>query len=126
MLGPILHTLSHALTDRVRRTFRRATRSESRLRVGVDIRPFYEPLTGIGWYLYHLLHEIAKREDIELFLFGDARVTDIGPIAPVVFIPGKRDTEAVEPGPLSVLQPATNTKKTKRTPQLSAGLVAHA
>jgi len=79
VLGPILHTLSHALADRVRRAFRRATRSESRLRVGVDIRPFYEPLTGIGWYLYHLLHEIAKRDDVELFLFGDARVTDLGP-----------------------------------------------
>ena len=79
MLGPILHTLSHALADRVRRAFRHATRSESRLRVGVDIRPFYEPLTGIGWYLYHLLHEIAKRDDVELFLFGDARVTDLGP-----------------------------------------------
>ena len=79
MLGPILHTLSHALADRVRRAFRRATRSESRLRVGVDIRPFYEPLTGIGWYLYHLLHEIAKRDDVELFLFGDARITDLGP-----------------------------------------------
>jgi glycosyltransferase involved in cell wall biosynthesis len=72
--------LSHALADRVKRAFRRATRSDSRLRVGVDIRPFYEPLTGIGWYLYHLLHEIAKRDDVELFLFGDARVTDIGPM----------------------------------------------
>ena len=49
------------------------------MRIGVDIRPFYEPLTGIGWYLYHLLHEIAKRDDVELFLFGDARVTDLGP-----------------------------------------------
>jgi glycosyltransferase involved in cell wall biosynthesis len=71
--------LSHALADRVKRAFRHATLSDSRLRVGVDIRPFYEPLTGIGWYLYHLLHEIAKRDDVELFLFGDARVTDIGP-----------------------------------------------
>ena len=79
MLGSIVHTLSHAFADRVRRAFRRAGRSDSRLRVGVDIRPFYEPLTGIGWYLYHLLHEIAKRDDVELFLFGDARVTDIGP-----------------------------------------------
>ena len=60
--------------------FRSATRSESRLRVGVDIRPFYEPLTGIGWYLYHLLYEIAKRDDVDLYLFGDARVTDIGPV----------------------------------------------
>ncbi len=79
MLGSIVHTLSHAFADRVKRASRRATRSDSRLRVGVDIRPFYEPLTGIGWYLYHLLHEIAKRDDVELFLFGDARVTDIGP-----------------------------------------------
>ncbi|HMC20748.1 MAG TPA: glycosyltransferase family 1 protein [Thermoanaerobaculia bacterium] len=63
----------------MRRAFRQVTRSESRLRVGVDIRPFYEPLTGIGWYLYHLLHEIAKHDDVELFLFGDARVTDLGP-----------------------------------------------
>jgi hypothetical protein len=79
VLGSIVHTLSHAFADRVKRAFRRAKRSDSRLRVGVDIRPFYEPLTGIGWYLYHLLHEIAKRHDVELFLFGDARVTDLGP-----------------------------------------------
>jgi len=79
VLGSILHTLSQALADRLRRAIRRATRSESRLRIGVDIRPFYEPLTGIGWYLYHLLHEIANHEDVELFLFGDARVTDLGP-----------------------------------------------
>ena len=77
--GTIVHTLSHALADGVRRAYRRATRRDSRIRIGVDIRPFYEPLTGIGWYLYHLLHEIAKHEDVELFLFGDARLTDIGP-----------------------------------------------
>jgi glycosyltransferase involved in cell wall biosynthesis len=71
--------LSHALAERVRRAFRRATRSESPLRIGVDIRPLYEPLTGIGWYLYHLLHEFAKRDDVQLFLFGDARITDLGP-----------------------------------------------
>lgn len=49
------------------------------LRVGVDIRPFYEPLTGIGWYLFHILEELGKRDDVELVLFGDARVTDDGP-----------------------------------------------
>src|SRR2546423_928659 len=79
VIGAIVHTLSHALAKRLSRAFRRASRAETRLRVGVDIRPFYEPLTGIGWYLYHLLHEIAKRDDVELFLFGDARVTDLGP-----------------------------------------------
>jgi glycosyltransferase involved in cell wall biosynthesis len=45
----------------------------------VDIRPFYEPLTGVGWYLYYLLHELAKHDAVELYLFGDARVTDAGP-----------------------------------------------
>src|SRR6185436_300960 len=43
------------------------------------IRPFYEPLTGVGWYLYHLLHELARARDLELILFGDARITDLGP-----------------------------------------------
>jgi glycosyltransferase involved in cell wall biosynthesis len=75
----ILHNLSHAAAERFRRAWRAAAHRERKLRIGVDVRPFYEPLTGIGWYLYHLLHEIAKRDDVELLLFGDARVTDIGP-----------------------------------------------
>jgi glycosyltransferase involved in cell wall biosynthesis len=79
-IGLILHTLGHAAADRIRRSVRRAASRERRLRVGVDIRPFYEPLTGVGWYLYFLLHEFAKRDDVELVLFGDARVTDEGPV----------------------------------------------
>jgi len=75
----ILQVLSHALAERIVRAWRAAAHREKKLRIGVDIRPFYEPLTGIGWYLYHLLHEIAKRDDVELLLFGDARVTDFGP-----------------------------------------------
>src|SRR5437588_3824644 len=75
----ILQVLSHALAERIARAWRTATHGERKLRIGVDIRPFYEPLTGIGWYLYHLLHEIAKRDDVELILLGDARVTDFGP-----------------------------------------------
>jgi len=79
MINVILHTLSHALRERLAGAFRAATRRERKLRIGIDIRPFYEPLTGIGWYLYHLLHELAKCDDVELYLFGDARVTDFGP-----------------------------------------------
>src|SRR5204863_4062162 len=30
-------------------------------------------------------------------------VTDVGPVAPEVTIPGRRDAEPIEPGPLSVL-----------------------
>jgi glycosyltransferase involved in cell wall biosynthesis len=75
----VVHTLSHAIRERAARVLRVSTRRKQKLRIGVDIRPFYEPLTGIGWYLYHLLHEIAKHDDVELYLFGDARVTDLGP-----------------------------------------------
>ena len=78
-VSTVVHTLSHALRERVAGAFRAATRRERKLRIGIDIRPFYEPLTGIGWYLYHLLHEMAKHDDVELYLFGDARVTDFGP-----------------------------------------------
>src|SRR5688572_15867824 len=78
-LAVIVHTLRHAFADRARRTWRAAVHREHPLRIGVDIRPFYEPLTGVGWYLYYLLHELAKRDDVELVLFGDARITDIGP-----------------------------------------------
>jgi glycosyltransferase involved in cell wall biosynthesis len=75
----VIHTLRHALADRVRRAWRSAAHRNRKLRIGVDIRPFYEPLTGVGWYLYYLLHEIAKHDDVELVLFGDARVTEDGP-----------------------------------------------
>ena len=75
----ILHTLGHAAAGRARDAWRDATRHPRKSRIGVDIRSFYEPLTGIGWYLYFLLHEFAKHDDVELILLGDARVTDIGP-----------------------------------------------
>ena len=77
--GVIANTLRHAAAGRLRRAWRSAAHRERKLRIGVDIRPFYEPLTGVGWYLYYLLHELAKHDDVELYLFGDARVTDFGP-----------------------------------------------
>lgn len=78
-VGIIADTLRHELAARARRAWHSAVRRERPLRIGVDIRPFYEPLTGIGWYLHSLLHEFAKHEDVELYLFGDARITDYGP-----------------------------------------------
>lgn len=75
----IADTLRHAIGDRLHRAWRGAAHRQRPLRIGVDIRPFYEPLTGVGWYLYYLLHEMARHEDVEFLLFGDARVTDHGP-----------------------------------------------
>ncbi len=86
----ILQVLRHTFAERVGRAWRAAAHRQRKLRVGVDIRPFYEPLTGIGWYLYHLLHEMAKHDDVELLLFGDARVTDLGPHLHADVPPGAR------------------------------------
>jgi glycosyltransferase involved in cell wall biosynthesis len=79
LVSSILHTLGHAAAERARDASRAAARHERKLRIGVDIRPLYEPLTGIGWYLHSLLHEFARHDDVALFLLGDARVTDRGP-----------------------------------------------
>jgi glycosyltransferase involved in cell wall biosynthesis len=78
-LSIVASQLGRELASRLRRTWRAAAHRERTLRIGVDIRPFYEPLTGVGWYLYDLLLELAKRDDVELYLFGDARMTDVGP-----------------------------------------------
>lgn len=75
----IADTLRHELGARLARTWRAAAHRQRTLRIGIDIRPFYEPLTGVGWYLYYLLHELAQHDDVELYLFGDARITDHGP-----------------------------------------------
>ena len=76
-LRAVAATLADALGRRVRRAF--ASSAKRPLRVGVDIRPFYEPLTGVGWYLWHILDELGRRSDVELVLLGDARITDDGP-----------------------------------------------
>ena len=52
----------------------RRYRRDSRLTVAVDIASFWEPLTGIGWYLYRLLESLAKSSDVRLLLFSPSIV----------------------------------------------------
>lgn len=75
-LSAIASQLGRSASGALRRSFRRSPRP---LRVGVDIRPFYEPLTGVGWYLHQLLEELSRRQDLELVLFGDPVLSDTGP-----------------------------------------------
>ncbi len=76
VVGGVLWTLLMRRIGELPRMLSRAPRS---LRVGVDIRSFYEPLTGVGWYLHHLLEQFASRDDIEVVAFGDSLTTDDGP-----------------------------------------------
>lgn len=68
-----------AVIARALRASARVGHSPRRLRIGVDIRPFYEPLTGVGWYLFFLLEELSRHPDVELVLFGEPLLTDDGP-----------------------------------------------
>jgi alpha-1,3-rhamnosyl/mannosyltransferase len=69
-------------------------RGESRLTVGVDISALWEPLTGIGWYLYRLLEHLADREDLRLRLYGPTSVWSEDLPHPVVPLP---EGPALEP-----------------------------
>lgn len=65
----------------------RRLRRETRLTVAVDVLPLWEPLTGIGWYLYKLLEELAGRDDLALRLYGPTRVRAAGIPEPTVPLP---------------------------------------
>ena len=59
----------------------RRRRQEPILTVAVDISSFWEPLTGIGWYLYRILEHLAHRDDVKLRLYGPVFFdADAGPL----------------------------------------------
>lgn len=72
-----------------------ARRRDPRLKVAVDIAPFWEPLTGIGWYLYRLLEHLAERDDLTLRLYGPAFVDKGDQRPPVVPLPRGKAIELV-------------------------------
>lgn len=73
----------------------RRRRRETRLAVAVDVLPLWEPLTGIGWYLYKLLEGLAERDDLALRLYGLALVQAPGIPEPPVPLPAGPALERV-------------------------------
>jgi glycosyltransferase involved in cell wall biosynthesis len=65
----------------------RRRRAESRLTVAVDITPFWEPLTGIGWYLYMLLRHLQDSDEVRIRLYGPSVVATGERTAPVIELP---------------------------------------
>ncbi len=57
---------------------------DGRLTVAVDIRAFWEPLTGVGWYLYELLRHLAAAEGLRLRLYGPTLFPNPDAPGPVV------------------------------------------
>ncbi|MGB3561470.1 MAG: glycosyltransferase family 1 protein [Thermoanaerobaculia bacterium] len=64
-----------------------ARRRQDRLTVGVDIASLWEPLTGVGWYLFRLLENLAHNDEVRLRLYGPSIVESSDLPGPVVDLP---------------------------------------
>ncbi len=70
-------------------------RRETRLTVAVDATALWEPLTGIGWYVFKLLEEWAGREDLAVRVYGATLFDGPGSPRPSVEPPRGRGVEWV-------------------------------
>ncbi len=77
------------------RATQRRRRAEPRLTVAVDVSAFWEPLTGVGWYLYRLLEHLADRDDLALRLYGPGFVDKQDVPPPVVELPAGQAIEEI-------------------------------
>ena len=66
-----------------------------RLKVAVDINPFWEPLTGVGRYLQQTLLHLADAEGLRLRLYGPTLFPDPNGPGPVVEAPSGSAIELV-------------------------------
>ena len=73
----------------------RRRRRENGLTVAVDISPLFDVLTGVGWYLYELLRQLADRPDLHLRLYGPTMFTRTDGPQPVKTPPEGRAIEWV-------------------------------
>ena len=91
-------------------------RRENRLTVAVDIAAFWEPLTGIGWYLYRLLEHLADRDDVRLLLFSPTIIRSPNLEGPTVPVPEGKALETVhyDISPRKVLFAGTLTRLLRR------------
>ncbi len=70
-------------------------RAEDGLTIAVDVNPLWDKPTGIGWYLYRILGELAQRPGIRLRLYGPALVGGVEGNPPEVDLPSGANTELV-------------------------------
>ena len=65
------------------------------LTIAVDVNPFWENLTGVGWYLFRILEELRDREGIRVRLYGPTIFVDPSDPKPVVALPEGSAMEVV-------------------------------
>lgn len=103
-LHPVRLARSAAWTWRLYGT-RGRRRRERRLTVAVDVSSLWQPMTGIGWYLYRLLEAMAERDDVRLRLYGP-RLIDAGdapaPVRPLPAGPALEEVRVAIPADFSI------------------------
>ncbi len=82
-----LAALARWLLGLLRAVRRRRREATAALTVGVDIASLYEPLTGIGWYLYQLLDHLKDEKGLRLRLYGPYPCHDPNAPLPQVALP---------------------------------------
>ena len=92
-----------------------ADRDEGRLSVAVDVTPYWERLTGVGWYLHQLLTHLAADDSLRLHLYGPTVFVDTTDPKPAVVLPqGASIRNASIVVPAGVLFPGVLTRVLRR------------
>ena len=81
--GHVLRDLGGTLVARVRRSYRRVVLGQESLAVGVDIFPFFERMTGVGWYEWNVLARLPEVDpEVELRLYAHTFGAPDEPVPP--------------------------------------------
>ncbi|HVN76575.1 MAG TPA: glycosyltransferase family 1 protein [Thermoanaerobaculaceae bacterium] len=81
--GHLLRDLAGTLAARIRHRYRRVVLGDETLAVGVDIFPFFERMSGVGWYEWNLLARLpAVDPAVELRLYAHTFAAPDEPPAP--------------------------------------------
>ena len=88
--GHVLRDLAGTFRTRWQRFHRRLSEGPGELVVGVDVFPFTERKTGVGWYEWSLLEALDRRDDGIVFnLYSHTFLAPSDPPAPAT--PGRRN-----------------------------------
>lgn len=113
--GHVLRDVLGTLRARLVRWYRRAVEGQEVLVVGVDIFPFFETMTGVGWYEWNLLAQLEEVDPaLELNLYAHAFAAPDEPSPPPLPVAGGRARFRFHHMPTGFLLPAGATLRALR------------
>ena len=86
----------------------RRRRHEDGLTVAVEISALFDTLTGVGWYVHEVLHQLGDRPGLRLRLYGPSIFVRAADARPVAALPGGRAVEWIVyevPNDLVIMRP---------------------